>query len=52
MCIRDRIGNGKISALSIINFICKDQDTPQPKVVKVTSKSMDADIIDVYKRQV
>lgn len=39
------IGNGKISALSIINFICKDQDTPQPKVVKVTSKSMDADII-------
>ena len=39
------IGNGKVSALSIINFICKEQDTPQPKVVKVTSKNMDADII-------
>ena len=39
------IGNGKVSALSIINFICKEQDTPQPKVVKVTAKNMDADII-------
>ena len=39
------IGNGKNSALSFINFIYKEQDSPQPKVVKVTSKSMDADII-------
>lgn len=39
------IGNGKVSALSVINFICKEQEIVQPKVVKVTSKNMDADII-------
>ena len=39
------IGNGKISPLSVINFIVKDQEVAAPKVVKVTSKNMDADII-------
>ena len=40
------IGNGKTSALALINFLYKDQqDAPAPKNVKVTSKNMDADII-------
>ena len=40
------IGNGKTSALSLINFLYKDQqDSPAPKNIKVTAKNMDADII-------
>lgn len=39
------IGNGKNSPNSIINIIDKYQEVPAPKVVKVTPKNMDADII-------
>ena len=40
------IGNGKIPTNSVINVIFKDkEDEPAPKVVKVSSKSIDADII-------
>ena len=39
------VGNGKNSPNSIINCIDKFEEVPAPKVVKVTSKNMDADII-------
>ncbi len=39
------VGNGKNSSQSIINFIDKKEDKPANKVVKVTAKNMDADII-------
>ena len=39
------IGNGKTSALSLINFLFKEPESVQPKNIKVTSKNMDADII-------
>lgn len=39
------IGNGKTSALSLINFLYKEPESVQPKNIKVTSKNMDADII-------
>ncbi len=39
------VGNGKNSVHSIINLIYKEQEKPVPKVVKVTPKNMDADII-------
>ena len=39
------IGNGKAPVNGVINIIVKEDDTPQPKVVKVTSQSKDADII-------
>lgn len=39
------IGNGKNSVNSIINLIVKPEEIPTPKVVKVTAKNMDADII-------
>ena len=39
------VGNGKTSALSLINFLYKEPETVQPKNIKVTSKNMDADII-------
>lgn len=39
------VGNGKNSPNSIINCIDKIEEVAAPKVVKVTSKNMDADII-------
>ena len=39
------VGNGKNSPNSIINSIDKFEEVVAPKVVKVTSKNMDADII-------
>ena len=39
------IGNGKASTNGVINIISKIEETPAPKVVKVTSKNKDADII-------
>ena len=39
------VGNGKNSANSIINSIDKIEEVVAPKVVKVTPKNMDADII-------
>ena len=39
------VGNGKNSANSIINCIDKIEEVAAPKVVKVTPKNMDADII-------
>lgn len=39
------VGNGKNSPNSVINIIDKYQEVPAPKVVKVTAKNMDADII-------
>ena len=40
------IGNGKIPTNSVINIIFKDkEEEPTPKVVKVSPKSIDADII-------
>ena len=39
------VGNGKNSANSIINSIYKIEEVVAPKVVKVTPKNMDADII-------
>ena len=39
------IGNGKAAANAVINVIHKNEDTPAPKVVKVSSKSIEADII-------
>lgn len=39
------IGNGKAPVNAVINIIHKDETTPVPKVVKVSSKSIDADII-------
>lgn len=40
------VGNGKTSALSLINFLYKDQqEVSSPKNIKVTAKNMDADII-------
>ena len=39
------IGNGKTSALSLINFLFKEPESVQPKNIRVTSKNMDADII-------
>ncbi len=39
------IGNGKAPVNAVINIIHKTEEAPTPKVVKVTSKSIDADII-------
>ena len=39
------IGNGKAPVNAVINVIYKSEDTPIPKNVKITSKSIDADII-------
>ena len=39
------IGNGKAPVGAVINTIHKNEDVPTPKVVKITSKSIDADII-------
>ncbi len=39
------IGNGKATSNGVINIIEKTEETPTPKVVKVTTKSTDADII-------
>ena len=39
------IGNGKAPVNAVINTIYKSEDVPTPKVVKVTSKNIDADII-------
>lgn len=39
------IGNGKTPVNGVINIIHKSEDVPVPKVVKVSSKSIDADII-------
>lgn len=39
------IGNGKATVNGVINIIEKQEETPTPKVVKVTSKNKDADII-------
>lgn len=39
------IGNGKAPVNAVINIIHKNEDAPVPKVVKVTAKSIDADII-------
>lgn len=39
------VGNEKITPNSVINVIDKAQDAPVPKVVKMTTKSIDADII-------
>ena len=39
------IGNGKAPVNAVINIIHKSEDTPTPKVVKVSPKSIDADII-------
>ena len=39
------IGNGKISVKTVINVIYKDEDEASPKIIKVPSKSIDADII-------
>ena len=39
------IGNGKTPVNAVINIIHKNEDVPTPKVVKVPSKSIDADII-------
>ena len=39
------IGNGKLTSNGVINIINKQEDAPAPKNVKVTSKSVDADII-------
>ena len=40
-----QIGNGKAPVNAVINVIHKSDDVPTPKVVKVTSKNTDADII-------
>lgn len=39
------IGNGKATVNGVINIIEKQEEAPTPKVVKVTSKNKDADII-------
>ncbi|MDO4996310.1 MAG: bifunctional (p)ppGpp synthetase/guanosine-3',5'-bis(diphosphate) 3'-pyrophosphohydrolase [Bacilli bacterium] len=39
------VGNGKATTSGVINIIDKVQEVPAPKVVKVTSKNIDADII-------
>ena len=39
------IGNGKAPVNAVINTVYKSEDVPTPKVVKVTSKNIDADII-------
>ena len=39
------IGNGKAAVNGVINIIEKVEEAPVPKIVKVTSKSRDADII-------
>ena len=39
------IGNGKAPVNAVINIIHKSEDAPTPKVVKVSPKSVDADII-------
>ena len=39
------IGNGKATSNGVINIIEKTEETQAPKVVKVTTKSTDADII-------
>ena len=39
------IGNGKVPVNSVIHVIIKEEDVPAPKVVKMTNKSIDADII-------
>ena len=39
------IGNGKNSTGSVVNIIDKYEEVPAPKVVKITNKSIDADII-------
>lgn len=39
------IGNGKAPVNAVINIIHKSEDIPTPKVVKISAKSIDADII-------
>ena len=39
------IGNGKVPVNSVIHVIIKEEDVPAPKVVKMSNKSIDADII-------
>ena len=39
------IGNGKVTPNGIINVIYKNEDESKPKVVKVTSKDTDTDIV-------
>lgn len=39
------VGNGKTTTSGVINIIDKVQEVPAPKVVKVTNKNIDADII-------
>ena len=39
------VGNGKATVSGVVNVIDKIQEVPAPKVVKVTSKNIDADII-------
>ena len=39
------IGNGKATVNGVINVIDKTEEAPVPKVVKVSTKSIDADII-------
>lgn len=39
------VGNGKASTSGVINIIDKIQEVPAPKVVKVSNKNIDADII-------
>ena len=39
------VGNGKATTSGVVNVIDRVQEVPAPKVVKVTSKNIDADII-------
>ena len=39
------VGNGKATVSGVVNVIDKIHEVPAPKVVKVTSKNIDADII-------
>ena len=39
------VGNGKATTSGVINIIDRIQEVPAPKVVKVTNKNIDADII-------
>ena len=39
------IGNGKQTVNGVIHVITKEDDSPQPKTIKITDKNKDADII-------
>ena len=39
------VGNGKATTSGVINIIDRIQEVPAPKVVKITNKNIDADII-------